>query len=159
SQAVASLDESVRQLVIDRVQYLWRRSDLERGRTTGREIEQAWEAMLAAGPEPRLAESLRRQLLLLRYNLANILRDQASWAEARAVGEVVGGERRGLLGVGHPRTLMTAGSLAADLRATGGYRAALEMDKVTCRSWTERYDEGNVWRLAGANNLAVSCRV
>jgi tetratricopeptide (TPR) repeat protein len=159
SQAVTSLDEPVRQLMIDRVRYLRRRSDLERGERTGRAIEKAWEAMLAAEPEPRVAESLRRQLLQLRFYLANILRDRASFAEAKALDEEVLEEQREMLGASHPHTLMTAGSLAADLRATGDYRAALEMDSRTYPAWTEHYDEGTAGRLAAANNLAVSYRV
>jgi tetratricopeptide (TPR) repeat protein/cellulose biosynthesis protein BcsQ len=159
AQAVTSLEEPVRRLMIDRVRYLRRRSALELGRATGREVEKAWEAMLAAGPEPRLADSLRRQLLQLRFSLANILREQASFAQAKALDEEVLEEQRKLLGANHPHTLMTAGSLAADLRATGDYRAALEMDSRTYPSWTEHYDEGNAGRLAAANNLAVSYRL
>ena len=159
SQTMKSLDEQVRQLSIDRVRYLWHRRDLENGRLTASRIDSCWEEMLGAPPAPGLSESIRMQLLQLRFNLANILRDQASFAEARALDESVLAEQRELLGARHPHTLMTAGSLAADLRAVGDYRAALEMDQVTYPAWTESYGEGHVRALAAANNLAVSYRL
>jgi len=82
SQAITSREESVRQLFIDRVRYLWQRHDLERGREVAEEVGAAWEAMLASWPESS-ADTLRRQLLHLRFNHANILRDQARFEEAR----------------------------------------------------------------------------
>jgi MinD-like ATPase involved in chromosome partitioning or flagellar assembly/tetratricopeptide (TPR) repeat protein len=157
SQAMTSIDESVRQLFVDRVRYLWQRHSLERGNEFAAEVQNAWEAMLAAGPEPTVAEPLRRQLLQLRFNLANILRDQARLQEARALDEAVLAEQKKLLGADHPHTLMTAGSLAADLKALGRYREALKMDEETYPAWTERYGEDYARTLAAANNLAVAC--
>jgi MinD-like ATPase involved in chromosome partitioning or flagellar assembly/tetratricopeptide (TPR) repeat protein len=157
SQAMTSLDESVRQLFVDRVRYLWQRHDLERGSEVASEVQSAWRAMLAAGPEPKVAGPLRRQLLHLRFNLANILRDQARFQEARALDEAVLAEQREFLGADHPHTLMTAGSLAADLKALGRYREALKMDETTYPAWTKRYGEDYARTLSAANNLAVSC--
>src|ERR1022692_5129849 len=54
---------------------------------------------------------------------------------------------------------MTAGGLAADLRALGSYREALDMDKATYPAWTELYGEGHPRTLMAANNLAVSYRL
>jgi cellulose biosynthesis protein BcsQ len=161
SQAVTSPEEEVRQLVIDRVRYMWHRRDLDRAVQAALEADFAWERMLATGSDAGQADQavpLRRQLLQLRFNRANILRDLARFAEARALDEQVLAEQRELLGVSHPHTLMTAGGLAADLRALGEYYAALEMDKVTYPSWTELYGTGNARALAAANNLAVSYR-
>ncbi len=47
------------------------------------------------------------------------------------------------LGVAHPHTLQTRSSLAADLRAQGKYRQALELDQATYESWVI---EQRVWR-------------
>ncbi len=159
SQAMRSLDEQVRQLSIDRVRYLWHRRDLENGRVTATAVNDCWEEMLAAAPSAGSAESIRRQQLQLRFNLANILRDQASFAVARALDQSVLAEQRELLGDNHPHSLMTAGSLAADLRAIGDYHSALNMDMATYPAWTRLYGEGDVRTLAAANNLAVSYRL
>lgn len=159
SETMRSLDEQVRQLSIDRVRYLWHRRDLENGRLTAAAIDNCWDEMLVSASSSGVADSIRRQLLQLRFNLANILRDQASFPAARALDESVLAEQRALLGDHHPHTLMTAGSLAADLRAVGDYFGALDMDKTTYPAWTELYGEGNVRTLAAANNLAVSYRL
>jgi len=159
SQAMTSRDEDVRQLFIDRVRYIWLRRDLERGRLLAAEAETAWEEMLASASEPGLAESLRRQLLRLRFDHANILRSQARFAEAKTMDESVLAEQREMLGFDHPHTLMTAGGMAADLRAAGSYRDALEMDKETYPAWMELYGDGHPRTLMAANNLAVSYRL
>jgi cellulose biosynthesis protein BcsQ/tetratricopeptide (TPR) repeat protein len=159
SQAMTSEEESVRQLFVDRVRYLWIRHDLERGREFAAEAEQAWEAMLAAEPAPAVAASLRRQLLHLRFNLGNILRELAQFEEARALDEAVLAEQRELLKPDHPHTLMTAGSLAADLRALGFYQESLRMDQDTYPAWMELYGEDHPRTLSAANNLADSYRM
>lgn len=156
SQAMTSLDESVQQLFIDRVRYIWQRHDLALGREEAEEVARTWEAMLAAGPEPTAAKSLRRQLLHLRFNLANILRDQGNLEEARALDEAVLGEQRRFLGDDDPHMLMTAGSLGADLKALGRYRDALESDEQTYRAWLNLYGEDHPRTLAAANNLALA---
>jgi MinD-like ATPase involved in chromosome partitioning or flagellar assembly/tetratricopeptide (TPR) repeat protein len=159
SQAMKSAAEPARQLFLDRVRYIWHRSALEPGRELAVEVEAAWEEMLAAGPDQSLVESLRRQLLHLRFDLANILRDQARFTDAKALDEKVLEEQQELLGFDHPHALMTAGGLAADLRALGSYREALDMDKATYPAWTELYGEGHPRTLMAANNLAVSYRL
>ncbi len=163
SQAITSPDEEVRQIFIDRVRYLWHRRDLDRALRTALDIDATWERLLAADPQAGQAEDqvvpLRRQLLMLRFNRANILRDLARFGEARALDEQVLAEQRELLGADHPHSLMTASGLTADLRAVGDYRAALDMDKVTYPAWTELYGDNNIRALMAANNLAVSYRV
>ena len=159
SQAVRSREEAVRQLFVDRVRYIWLRHDLDRGRETAAEVEQAWEQMLAAEQDRAVADALRRQLLQLRFNLGNILRDQAEFEEARLLDEAVLGEQQRVLGTEHPHTLMTAGAFAADLRALGRYQEALTMDQKTYPAWMELYGDDHPRTLAAANNLAVSCRL
>jgi MinD-like ATPase involved in chromosome partitioning or flagellar assembly/tetratricopeptide (TPR) repeat protein len=161
SRAMTSGEEPARQLFVDRVRYLGRRHDLERGRLLGEEVEQAWEEMLKdrSGQDSEMAIPLRRQLLQLRFNLANILRDEARYGEAKALDEALLGEQRLLLGPEHPHTLMTAGSLAADLKALGQYREAVPMDEVTWPAWKDLYGEDHVRTLAAASNLADSYRL
>ncbi len=159
SRAMTSPEEQARQLFVDRVRYLWRRYDLERGRELGEEVDRAWGDMLKAMPGQDVAVPLRRQLLQLRFNLANILRDEARYREAKALDEAVLSEQRLLFGAEHPHTLMTAGSLAADLKALGRYREAVPMDEITYPAWKELYGEDHVRTLAAANNLADSYRL
>ena len=64
-------------------------------------------------PDPETAESLRRQLLRLQFNLANILRDLAEFEEARKVDQEVLEGQQELLGPDHLHTLQTRSSLAA----------------------------------------------
>jgi MinD-like ATPase involved in chromosome partitioning or flagellar assembly len=159
SMAMWSTQESVRQLLIDRVRYLRQRGDLERGRRRATEIESAWEQMLAAAPEQADTRSLCKQLYRLRFNLANIVRDLADFKESRALDEAALNGQQEMLGEGHPHTLMTASGLAADLRALGQYDKALEMDRSTYGSWTGQYGDDDPGTLAAANNLAVSLRL
>jgi MinD-like ATPase involved in chromosome partitioning or flagellar assembly/tetratricopeptide (TPR) repeat protein len=159
SQAMTSAEESVRQLFVDRVRYLYIRHDLGRGRELAVQTEQAWKEMLAAGPPPATKTALHRQLLHLRFNLGNILREEARYADARTLDEAVLDEQRELLGHEHPHTLMTAGSLAADLRALGHYQDALKMDMETYPAWTELFGADYAPTLSAANNLADSYRM
>jgi FxsC-like protein len=160
SQAMASAEEGVRHLYIDRVRYLWLRGDLERGRQLAVEVDACWTAMeKTAAATPVVAETLRKQLLQLRFNLGNILRDLGCFAEARELNATIWDEQMRLLGDDHPHTLMTAGALAADLRAGGRYREALEMDEKTHQAWTELFGGDHPRTLFAANNLGVSLRV
>jgi tetratricopeptide (TPR) repeat protein len=159
SGAMLSPQAPVRQLLIDRVRYLRLRGDLERGRRRAREIEAAWEEMLArADGDAELSESIRRQLLRLRFNLANILRDLGDFKESRAIDQNVLERQRELLGDAHPHTLMTLGGLAADLRALGQYAEALRLDLDTYEAWEQGYGEEYQGTLGAAHNLAVSYR-
>lgn len=159
SGAMRSESEPVRQLLIDRVRYIWLRHDLERGRELAEELDQTWSEMLAATSEPGHADSLRKQLLHLRSLLANLLRDLARFSEAMALDESVLAEQRELLGADSPRTLTTAGGLAADLRALGQYSEALDTDMATYQAWVRIFGDGHPQALRAANNLAVSYRL
>ena len=174
SMAMWSADPLVRQLLIERVRYLRQRDDLERGQRRAEEIERAWRSMLSGEPDPELpdlertvtgkpapetAASLRRQLLRLQFNLANILRDLAQFERARTVDdEVLKGQLK-LHGPDHLYTLQTRSSLAADLRALGHYQAALELDEQTYQSSHEVFGEEFRGTLAAAHNLALSYRL
>lgn len=158
SNAAHCTDEAVRQLLIDRVRYIWRRGGLEQGEEVAREIDEIWSGMLARSTKQDLSRALRRQLLHLRFTLANILRQQGRYREARDLDEAVLTGQRELLGAQHPHTLMTNGGLAADLRALGHYQRSLEMEKVTVASWMELFGEDHPRTLAALNNLATAYR-
>ena len=105
------------------------------------------------------SESRRSPAASAAFNLANILRDEARYSEAKSLDEAVLSEQRLLLGPEHPHTLMTAGSLAADLKALGRYREALPMDEITHPAWKKRFGDDHVRTLMAANNLADSYRL
>jgi tetratricopeptide (TPR) repeat protein len=171
SGAIWSADTRVRQLLIERVRYLRQRDDLERGKRRAEEIQRAWRSMLSGIPDPELpgsermvtgkpdpetSESLRRQLLRLQFNLANILRDLADFDEARKVDQEVLEGQLGLLGPDHLHTLQTRSSLAGDMRALGDYQAALDLDEVTYESLREVFGDEFRGTLNAAHNLALS---
>jgi MinD-like ATPase involved in chromosome partitioning or flagellar assembly/tetratricopeptide (TPR) repeat protein len=171
SGAMWSAETSVRQLLIDRVRYIWIRDDLARGRRRAREIERAWTAMLAGRPdpevpgsqemvtgklEPQVAESLQRQLYRLQFNLANVLRSLAEFQDARALDEAVLSGQREHLGDEHLHTLQTRSSLAGDMRALGEYEQALAYDLETYRLLSSGYGEEYRGTIAAAHNLALS---
>lgn len=158
--------EAVRALLIARVRYIWRRGDFERGRQLGLRVAQEWanllEKIAAPGDAPPVTDipplPLRRQLLELRFNVANILRDQADYDGALKLDEQVLAEQRELLGEDHANTLRTMGSYAADLRALGRYREALPLAEANNRAWRERFGDTDLRTLSSANNLAEALR-
>ena len=160
SEAERSTREDVRDLLVDRVRYLWQRDDLEPGRRRAQHIEEVWTEMLAAEPVPDgvSAKLLRKQLYRLRFNLANILRDLGEFQGSQKLDEEVLRGQEAELGDAHPHTLQTRSNLAADLRALGKYREALALDRATYESWALRSGFGEDYggTLAAANSLALS---
>ncbi|MDG4837416.1 FxSxx-COOH system tetratricopeptide repeat protein [Micromonospora sp. WMMD967] len=159
SEALTCPDESVCQLLIDRVRYLWQRGGLDQADVFSQEVDGTWAARLADTRDEAEASALGRQLLHLRFNRANILRSLGRFEEARDLDEAVLAEQRRLLGAMHPHSLMTAGSLGGDLRALGRYAEALERDRSTYASWLQVFGEDHPRTLSAANNLAVSYRL
>ena len=158
AEAVGCPDESVRRLMIDRVRYLWLRGDLDRARKRAERTVEAWEAMLTeASDEDR--PTLRRQLLHLRTNLANVLRDLGLFSRSRDLDEQSLSEQRDTIGAGHPHTLMSASGLAGDLRGLGRYSDALALDQETYAQWLDRFGEQHPRTLTAQSNLAVSYRL
>ncbi|GAA4458148.1 FxSxx-COOH system tetratricopeptide repeat protein [Phytohabitans houttuyneae] len=155
SGAVRSTEPSVRQLLIDRVRFLWLGGDLQQGEQVARLTVNAWQEMLSDRPDDA---SLARQLLHLQFNLGNILRALGRFIESRNLDEEVLRDQQALLGEEHPHTLMTAGSLAADLRALGRYSEALPRDAATMQAWHKVLGEDHPRTLVAASNLAVSHR-
>ncbi|MEU4693645.1 FxSxx-COOH system tetratricopeptide repeat protein [Actinoplanes sp. NPDC023714] len=159
SEAVHSTDEAVRQLLIDRIRYYYVQADPVTGRVRAERVARVWERQLAGTTDPEQADLLRRQLLQLRFNLANLLRDLGEFQASRDLDERVLAEQERLLGPDHPHTLMTRGSYAADLRGLGHYPEALDIDAVTYRAWQDQYGDNFPRTLAAQNNLAVSYRL
>lgn len=158
SQVIISDEEDVRQLSVDRVRFLWVVSDLGRAADVADTVIQRWK-QLAATADPASAQVIRKQLLQLEFNLANVRRSQSRFTDAAALDERVLAEQAELVGADHPHTLTTAGSYAADLRSLGRYREALAMDERTCPAWAELYGEDHRRAIDAAHNLAISYRL
>jgi len=150
SEAADCDEEDTRQLLIDRVRYLWKRGEFEAALAFGRRLEEKWRERL--GPDDR-------QTLYLRFHLANVLRSQGRYAEALAEDTDVHARQREVLGDEHPHTLQTAGGIAGDLRGLGQFHQALEMDKETYESFKELFGEDEPSTLRAANNLAIDLRL
>ena len=159
SDAAACGDERVRAILIDRVRYIWLLGSLPETYGAASRIEERWQSMLKSAPADEDTSTLHAQLLHLRFNIANVLRDQAKYNEAWELDTAVLEEQRGLLGNEHRHTLMTAGGYAADLRALGRYQEALEEAEETFKLWTDVYGEDHERTLVAGNNLGVSYRL
>jgi tetratricopeptide (TPR) repeat protein len=159
SDAAHSTDESVRQLILDRVRLYYQQGDSAAGLERAERTSRLWAEQLATTTEPVAADVLRRQLLFLRFNLANMLREVGEFQRSYQVDEEVLAAQQELLPENHPHVLMTRGGLAADLRGLGRYPEALDLDLDTYNAWQEHYGEENARTLAARNNLAVSYRL
>jgi tetratricopeptide (TPR) repeat protein len=159
ADVVSSTNERVRQLIIDRIRYIYVFSDYDRGVTEATAAAARWQEMLDAGLEPAAARALRTQLLQLQFHHGIILLAQSKFKESRELHTKVLNEQTELLGRDHPHTLMTASPLGGVLRALGLYREALELDRKTYPAWVRLYGEEHPWSLRAANNLAVSYRL
>ncbi len=146
SQAEDCDEEEPRQLLIDRVRYLWKRGDFESALQFGRGIEEQWRQRL--GPD-------HRQTLYVRFHLASVLRSMGRYEEARAEDAEVLQKQRQVLSDDHPHTLQTAGALAGDLRGLGEFQRALDMDRQTYERLREIFGDDHPITLSAANNLAV----
>jgi MinD-like ATPase involved in chromosome partitioning or flagellar assembly len=140
-----------RQLLIERVRYLWKRGDFAEALRTGRELEQKW--------QEKLSPDEYWQLLYLRSHIANVLRSQGKFQEAYDLDSAVHAEQREILGETDPQTLQTARSLGGDLRGLGEFRRARELDEVTYEQLKDAFGVDDPATLNGANNLAEDLRL
>ena len=93
--------------------------------------------------------------LHLRCHIANVLRSQGRFAEARELDTDVLERQRAVLGPDHPHTLMTAGGLARRPARARRVPAGAELDQETYDSFKEQFGEDHPRTLTAANNLAV----
>src|SRR5262249_16430778 len=112
SQAHDCDEEETRQLLIDRVRFLWLRGGFDPALEFGRRIEERWWQQLGHDD---------RQTLYLRFQLANALRSMGRYNDALAEDSEVLERQRRVLSDDHPHTLLTAGGLAGDLRGLGEF--------------------------------------
>ncbi|MEV7028313.1 FxSxx-COOH system tetratricopeptide repeat protein, partial [Kitasatospora sp. NPDC093558] len=150
SDAHACDDPATRQLLVDRVRYLRRRGDLERADALGRWLDTFWTGRHRAD---------EGQILLLRFERANVARAQGKYAVALALDEDTLDRQKSRLGEDHPATLRTAGSLSADRRALGSFTDALQLDRDILGRLNASLGRDHPQTLAVANNLAIDHRL
>jgi MinD-like ATPase involved in chromosome partitioning or flagellar assembly len=150
SRAEQCDEEETRQLLIDRVRYLWKRGEFDSALTFGHRLEETWLVLLGSDD---------RQTLHLRFQLANVLRSQGRYSEACIMDTEVYAKQQEVLPPRHPHTLQTANGLAGDLRGLGEFRQALTMDQDTYERFKELFGEDHPSTLSAANNLAVDLRL
>ena len=150
SEAYLCASPEVRQLLIERVRYLWKREEFKAALEVGERLEEQWRETI--GPNDR-------QTLSLRFHIANVLRSQGRFQEAHDLDTAVFRAQQQILGEDHPNTLQTAGSLGGDLRALGKFRDALDLDERTCDRLKDMFGADHPSTLSAANNLAVDLRL
>lgn len=158
----AECDEPhVRELLIDRVGFLWLIGEYRRAVEFGRTVEANWEETISQAGQVSsdLLQHLVEQLLRLRNRIATALRAQGEFLEAHDLDAAVLEQQVATLTERHPHTLHTAASLAADLRGLGDFNRALEMDRATYERLEEIFGDDHPRSLTEANNLAVAYRL
>ncbi len=150
SQAEECDDPRTRQLLIDWVRYQWKHGEFESGLSLASRLENLWTHQL--GPD-------HQQTLHLQFQIANVLRSQGRFTDARDLDTYVLERQRAVLGADHPYALMTANGLGADLRAIGEFQEALASDRETYESFKEQFGEDYPRTLMAAHNLASSLRL
>ena len=150
SRAEECTDPQTRQLLLDWVRYLWMRGEYETCLGLAQRLQNLWTSVLGKD---------HSQTLYLQSQIANVLRFQGRFNEARDLDTYVLERQRQVLGEDHLLTLITANNLGADLRALGEYREALAIDQQTYASFKEEFGEDYGRTMMAANNLAVSLRL
>jgi hypothetical protein len=143
-------DPRTRQLLIDWVRYQWKHGEFEASLALARRLEVLWARHLGSDYQ---------QTLHLQFQIANILRSQGRFGEARDLDTYVLERQRAVLGPDHPHTLMTANGLSADLRALGEFQDSLALDQATYQSFKEQFGEDYSRTLVAGHNLGCSLRL
>ena len=143
-------DPRTRELLIDWVRYLWKHGEFEAGLILARRLEDLWTQQL--GPD-------HEQTLHLQFQIANVLRSQGRFADARDLDTHVLQRQRAVLGPNHLHALITANGLAADLRALGDFQGSLAADRETYESFREQFGADYPRTTVAAHNLACALRL
>jgi hypothetical protein len=143
-------DPLTRQLLSDWVRYQWKHGEFESGLNLAHRLEGLWTQQL--GPD-------HQQTLHLQFHIANLMRSQGRFAEARNLDTYVLQRQREVLDPDHPHALMTANGLAADLRALGDFEASLAADQATYKSFKEQFGADYPRTTVAAHNVACALRL
>ena len=151
SNANGCVEEPVRELLVERVRYLWLRGEYEDAMATARRLEAFW--LRDRGIDDR-------QLLYLQFHIANVLRSQGDFAAALEIDRAVLARQQAKpKGDEDVHTLMTSGSLAADLGATGDFAGSLQLAQDTYERFRNLFGEDYPYTLFAATNLSDALRL
>jgi MinD-like ATPase involved in chromosome partitioning or flagellar assembly len=161
SNAIDCDEGPVRQLLIDRVRYQWKRGEYRNALESGRQLETRWlqRIEVLGGRESLAGATLYQQLLVTRNLIASVMRSQGAYGEAYDLDLEVLAEQERLFGKQHPHTLQSYLCIGGDLRGLGRFKEALESDREMHALHRRVYTEGDPKLLSAANNLAVSYRL
>ncbi|WDF42807.1 FxSxx-COOH system tetratricopeptide repeat protein [Streptomyces sp. T12] len=189
SEASRCDEPETRQLLIDRVRYLWKQGDLNAAFALGQELRTAWENLLNARRgemaelEKKVADAKTRtgraddedieelakqesyvadlytQILYLGSNIANVLRSLGKYVEAERLGSDTLARQRVLLVADHPHIFMTSSGLAMDLGSIGRFADALELAIEAYDGLKDSLGEDHPRTLFANNNRAVCLRL
>jgi tetratricopeptide (TPR) repeat protein len=154
--AIDQLDDMVRRWLVGEVRFLWqsdRRGSLATATKLGERLAERWRTGLPGAEEARRNDPLLLQLLT---QLGNVYRSQGRFRRARELDEDVLARQRRVLGLRHPRTLMTARSYAADLRRVGDFEGALLEDSATWQAFIQTMGKEHPLAIIASGNLALS---
>jgi tetratricopeptide (TPR) repeat protein len=150
SGAMEVPDASVRTWLVNQVRFLWQLetvSSWQMAAALGERLAARWTAMV--GDDDRLRLRLQTQL-------ANVYRSQCRFNLAFETDHEVLVRQSRILGVSHPRTLMTARSYGADLRLIGEFEEALLTDRHTWETFARDYGDDHLLTIIASSNLALS---
>ncbi len=150
SNATECVEEPVRELLVERVRYLWLRGEYDEALIAARRLEAFW--LQDRGPDDR-------QLLYLQFHIANVLRSQGDFAGALRIDRDVLTRQRASNGEEDVHTLMTSGSLAADLGTTGDFAGSLQLARDTYDRFRDLFGEDYPYTLFAATNLSDALRL
>ncbi|MEU6853261.1 FxSxx-COOH system tetratricopeptide repeat protein [Actinacidiphila alni] len=162
SEASTCDEPDTRQLLIDRVRYLWKRGDLDAAWSLGAQLDRQWRERDMSAESPMRRRYFERQNHYLDFHLANILRSQGKYVEACEKDELIlRWQQANLDRPGKPdtHTLMTTTGLATDLSTLGRFDEALAMARQAYKGFKDLLGEDHPRTLAAANNLGVCLRM
>ncbi|MCX4859323.1 FxSxx-COOH system tetratricopeptide repeat protein [Streptomyces canus] len=151
SRAASDHNPEVRQLIIDSVRYLWKRSLYGTAHDLAVRTLERWERPDFTGGRPDDVYTL-----LLRTQLGNVLRSQGQLDEAYELDLKVLRIFTATRGPEHSATLAAACNVGADLRALGRYQEARELDRTTYQVALREFGEDHQRTLMYTNNLGMS---
>ncbi|GAA0461479.1 hypothetical protein Aca07nite_73920 [Actinoplanes capillaceus] len=153
---VAADFPQARMVVQDQMRYLYLVGDYENSRRLAEMAIPVWRA----GEGPDIGPQGALTMLATRH-LANALRSLGESSRARELTEEVYAVLRGspAFGVDHEYTLVTANSVALDLRILGDYRAALAVDRENLERHRRVFGEDDLYTLRVLQSVAVNLRM
>jgi tetratricopeptide (TPR) repeat protein len=156
SGAIDQLDDAVREWLVNLVRFMWQadnHASWEAAAELGERLAARWRSG-PSGDEPDRPNDLL--LLRLGTQLGNVYRSLGQFARARKMDEDVLAKQRQVLGLRHPRTLMTAYSYGADLRLVGDFEGALLEDSASWQATIQSMGREHPLAIIASGNLALS---